>query len=96
MQKHILSMMLGGSDATAFGAMQTMRDPSFWKDGEVFNQPILGVYEGNTEPPDPLFIKSHYPNMDYKQIPGTGHFLMLEKPKEFNHLLIAFLDQQSF
>jgi len=25
--------------------------------------------------------------------PGTDHFLMLEKPQEFNRLLTAFLDK---
>jgi len=27
------------------------------------------------------------------EIPGTGHFLMLEKPDEFNRLLLGFLDK---
>jgi pimeloyl-ACP methyl ester carboxylesterase len=95
MQRHILSMMLGGSDSTAFGAMQAMRDPSYWKD-DVFNQPVLGLYEGQASSVDPQYMKIHFPNMNYEEIPGTGHFLMLEKPKEFNHLLIAFLDKQTF
>jgi pimeloyl-ACP methyl ester carboxylesterase len=34
--------------------------------------------------------------MDYEEIAGTGHFLMMEKPEEFNRLLIAFLDKQTF
>jgi hypothetical protein len=27
-------------------------------------------------------MKTHFPNMDYEEIAGTGHFLMLEKPEE--------------
>jgi pimeloyl-ACP methyl ester carboxylesterase len=34
-----------------------------------------------------------FPKMEYKEIPGTGHFLMLEKPEEFNRLLLEFLDK---
>ena len=30
------------------------------------------------------------------EVPGTGHFLMLEKPAEFNLLLKAFLERQKF
>jgi pimeloyl-ACP methyl ester carboxylesterase len=41
-------------------------------------------------------MKVHFPNMDYEEIADTGHFLMLEKPEEFNRLLIAFLEKQSF
>ena len=27
-------------------------------------------------------------------MPGTGHFLMLERPAEFNQHLMAFIDRQ--
>jgi len=27
-------------------------------------------------------------------VAGTGHFVMMEKPEEFNRLLIAFVDKQ--
>jgi pimeloyl-ACP methyl ester carboxylesterase len=33
------------------------------------------------------------PNYEAAQIAGTGHFLMMEKPDEFNRLLAAFLDR---
>jgi pimeloyl-ACP methyl ester carboxylesterase len=36
------------------------------------------------------------PNYDAAQIAGTGHFLMMEKPDEFNRLLTAFLDKIKF
>ncbi len=36
------------------------------------------------------------PNFDDTQLAGTGHFLMLEKPAEFNRELTAFLDKIKF
>ncbi len=36
------------------------------------------------------------PNFDASQVAGTGHFLMLEKPAEFNRQLTAFLDKIKF
>ena len=30
------------------------------------------------------------------QVPGTGHFLMMEKPAEFNRMLADFLEQIDF
>ena len=95
MQKHILSMMLAAPESTAVGAMQATFDPANWK-GDVFTQPILGVYADHSRAGDREYIKTHFPNMDYEEIPGTGHFLMLEKPEEFNRLLIAFLAKQTF
>ncbi len=94
-QKHILSMMLAAPPSTASGAMQATFDPANWKD-DVFNQPVLGLYADHSRSGDREYMKTHFPNMDYKEIAGTGHFLMLEKPEEFNQLLIAFLDQQKF
>jgi len=95
MQKHILSMMLGAPESTAVGAMQATFDPAYWK-GDVFNQPVLGLYADHSRSGNREYMKTHFPNMDYEEIAGTGHFLMLEKPEEFNRLLIAFLDKQSF
>jgi len=43
---------------------------------------------------DREYMKTHFPNMDYEDIAGTSHFLTIEKPEQFNRLLIAFLDQQ--
>jgi pimeloyl-ACP methyl ester carboxylesterase len=45
---------------------------------------------------DREYMKTRFPNLEYFQIPGTGHFLMLEKPEEFNRLLLAFLDTLRF
>jgi pimeloyl-ACP methyl ester carboxylesterase len=95
MQKHILSMMLAAPESTAVGAMQATFDPAYWK-GDVFTEPVLGLYADHSRSGDRAYMKTHFPNMDYEEIPGTGHFLMLEKPEEFNRLLIGFLDKQSF
>jgi sigma-B regulation protein RsbQ len=95
MQKHILSMMLAAPESTALGAMQATFDPSNWK-GDVFNEQVLGLYADHSRSGDRDYMKAHFPNMDYEEIAGTGHFLMIEKPDEFNRLLLAFLDKQKF
>jgi len=95
MQKHILSMMLRAPSATAVGAMKAMQDPAIWKD-DVLNQPVLGVYADRASWPVENDMKKRFPNSELHKIPGTGHFLMLEKPEEFNRLLKAFLDKQKF
>jgi len=39
------------------------------------------------------FARSRSPKNDYRTIEDAGHFLMLEKPKEFNAALVAMLDK---
>ena len=93
-QKHILSMMLGAPEATAVGAMKAMQDPSIWKD-DAFTRPVLGLYADRSWPAE-SDMKTRFPNLELHKIAGTGHFLMLEKPEEFNRLLKSFLDKQKF
>ena len=33
------------------------------------------------------------PKMDFRMWDGVGHFLMMEKPKEFNDAVLAWLDR---
>jgi pimeloyl-ACP methyl ester carboxylesterase len=95
LQEHILEMMLAAPEATAVGAMNAMFDPAIrWSD--VIRSPALTVYAGTANVPDPATTKELYPNHDATQVKGTGHFLMMEKPQEFNRLLAAFLDKVDF
>jgi pimeloyl-ACP methyl ester carboxylesterase len=95
MQKHILAMMLGAPEVTAVGAMYATMDPAIWK-GDVFTQPVLGLYADKSALGNREYMKAHFPNLQYVEIAGTGHFLMIEKPDEFNHLLLGFLSKQTF
>jgi pimeloyl-ACP methyl ester carboxylesterase len=35
------------------------------------------------------------PNMEFHMWDGVGHFVMMEKPKEFNAAVLAFLDKNN-
>lgn len=72
-----------------------MFDPAIrWT--EIIEAPTLSVYAGTADVPDPAATKQLYPNHDATQMSGTGHFLMMEKPDEFNRVLAAFLDRIDF
>jgi pimeloyl-ACP methyl ester carboxylesterase len=89
LQEHILKMMLGTKEATADGAMRATWNQS-WVKNDPINVPVLGVYAAR-----PLAsreaITRIFPKVEYHEIPGSAHFLMMEKPDEFNDLLTAFL-----
>ena len=93
LQARILQMMLATPEATAMGAMDATFDPAIWKD-DVFAMPILAIYADKSGFHDREAMKEHFPHLEYVEIPGTGHFLMLEKPAEFNRLLLQFLNRQ--
>jgi len=40
------------------------------------------------------FVKKIAPELDYREFDGVGHFLFMEKPKEFNAALAEFLTKQ--
>jgi pimeloyl-ACP methyl ester carboxylesterase len=95
LQDHILKMMLAAPEATAVGAMNAMFDPAIrWSD--VIKSPALTVYAGTANVPDPAATKELYPLHEATQVKGTGHFLMMEKPDEFNRLLAGFLAKIHF
>jgi pimeloyl-ACP methyl ester carboxylesterase len=99
LQTKILDMMMAAPEATAVGAMDATDEPVPTTGPEtkmpILKMPILGIYAGR-----PLVsrevVLARFPDAEYTQVPGTGHFLMLEKPEEFNRLLLAFVAKQKY
>jgi pimeloyl-ACP methyl ester carboxylesterase len=42
------------------------------------------------------YVRKLAPQLVYRMVPGTGHFLMQEKPDAFNNALLEFLRQRRF
>jgi pimeloyl-ACP methyl ester carboxylesterase len=95
LQEHILAMMLGPSETTAAGAMAAMFDPSL-RSADVVPAPTLAVFAGTAQVPDAQTVKEIAPNYEAVRLAETAHFLMMEKPAEFNALLVGFLDRIGF
>lgn len=93
MQTMILEMMMNAPEPTAVGAMNSIYEPAGYTAG-IPEIPKLGIYADPTPLATREKVLAHYPSAEYYQIPGTGHFLMIEKPDEFNGLLLAFLAKQ--
>lgn len=77
-------------------AMEGMADPSIWGEDKI-NVPVLAIMAKNPfYPPD---VEQRYrsiaPNMEFHTWDGVGHFIMMEKPKEFNQAVLAFLDKNN-
>jgi pimeloyl-ACP methyl ester carboxylesterase len=95
LQQHVLKMMLGAPEATASGAMLATFDAANWKD-DVMSMPVLGIYAEKSQLGNQEYSKKIFPAFDYVEIPGTGHFVMMEKPAEFNRLLTTFVNKINY
>jgi pimeloyl-ACP methyl ester carboxylesterase len=94
-QKSVLAMMLAPPEATAAGAMASVFDPSIrWTD--TIPAPAFAIYAGTSQLPDLAKTREVLPNFSATQVAGTGHFVMMEKPQEFNGALTGFLDKIKF
>ena len=77
-------------------AMEGMADESIWGQDKI-NVPVLAImakspfWAADTE----QFYRSIAPRLDFQMWDGVGHFLMMEKPKEFDAAVIAFLDKNA-
>jgi pimeloyl-ACP methyl ester carboxylesterase len=94
-QQHVLKMMLAAPEATAAGAMNAVMDPALRK-ADVTPMPALAIYAGTAQMPNVEEARKVLPKFEATQVAGTGHFVMMEKPAEFNRLLTAFLEKNSF
>ena len=94
-QQKVLAMMLKAPEATAIGAMNSMADPALRK-ADVTPMPALAIWAGtNQQMPKLEDARQSLPKFEQTQVAGTGHFVMMEKPEEFNRLLVAFVDKQA-
>ena len=94
-QQHVLKMMLAAPEATANGAMLATFDASNWKD-DVLSMPVLGIYADKSRLGNQDYSRKIFPAFEYVEVPGTGHFVMMEKPREFNQLLTAFVNKITY
>ena len=75
-------------------AMEGMADMSIWGDDKI-NVPVLAIMARNPMFPPNMeeIYRAVAPNLDFRMWEGVGHFVMMEKSKEFNEAVIGFLDK---
>ena len=92
--KRIQASFLSTPQYVLVSGMEEMATDSIWGQDKI-NVPVLAVmaksifYAPDTE----QFYHTIAPNLDFQLWDGVGHFLMMEKPKEFDDALIGFLDK---
>ncbi len=95
-QERIQASFLNTPQHVLVSAMEGMADESIWGQDKI-NVPVLAIlakspfYPADTE----QFYRSIAPNLDFQMWDGVGHFLMMEKPKQFSGAVIDFLNKNA-
>jgi pimeloyl-ACP methyl ester carboxylesterase len=93
-RERIKASFLNTPQHVLVSAMEGMADASIWGDDKI-NVPVLAImaknpfYGANIEE----LFRGLAPRLDFQMWDGVGHFIMMEKPKEFNDAVLAFLDK---
>jgi len=93
-RERISAVMLSTPQGVVVGAMEAMFDPAIWKDDPI-GAPLLCILAKNPYWNDEYeaYVRRLAPRLEYRVMEGTGHFLMVDKPAEFNAILSNFLTQ---
>lgn len=95
-QERIKTSFLNTPHYVLVSAMEGMADASIWGQDKI-DVPVLAVlakspfFAADTE----QFNRSIAPNLEYQMWEDVGHFLMMEKPKQFNKAVLAFLNKNA-
>ena len=89
--------MAGTPQHVAVSAGLGMTDETLWRPDPV-RVPVLAIFAKSPAWPadNEQFYRSLVPDLDYRMWDGVGHFLMLERPAEFNAALAEFLRRAGF
>jgi pimeloyl-ACP methyl ester carboxylesterase len=95
-RKQLQQIVANTSPQVAISSMRNMFDPNQWKDEGSIRAPAqaLMAKSPNWNQDYKDYAKQFVPGLDYREFDGVGHFLFMEKPKEFNDALAEFLKKQ--
>jgi len=90
----IKALMLKTPQHVAVSEFEATVDPDLWKEDKI-DTPVLMILAKQpvwtTEYEQ--FVRGLIPKLDYQVWENVSHFLMMEKPREFNAALTVFLQQ---
>lgn len=96
LRQEIRTSMLAAPQHVAVGAMDAMADESIWGPDKI-NVPVLAILAKSPFWPadNEQFLRGLAPQLEYVMWDGVSHFLMMEKPGEFNDTVAAFLTKNA-
>jgi pimeloyl-ACP methyl ester carboxylesterase len=95
-KERISAASLNAPQYVLVSAFEGMLDPSIWGDDKI-NVPVLAIMARTPllPPNTEESFRATAPELDMQLWEGVGHFLMMEKPKEFDAAVIGWLDRNN-
>jgi pimeloyl-ACP methyl ester carboxylesterase len=92
LREKITNAILRTPQFVSASEMEETLDPELWRPDKI-TVPVLMVLAKQPlwTPEYENFVRGLVPDLDYQIWDGVSHFLMMEKPAEFNAALVAFL-----
>jgi pimeloyl-ACP methyl ester carboxylesterase len=89
----IRERMLATRAQVAMSAMDSMNDLRIWQEDKI-NVPVLAIMAKSPfwQEDEEGFFRSVAPDLDFKMWEGASHFLMMERSREFNSEVAAFIN----
>jgi len=88
----VKSMMLTTPQHVAVSEFEATFDPALWRPDKIEVPVLLVLAKAPFWTDDYLrFVRDLAPNAQIESFDGVSHFLMLDKPDEFNQTVLAFL-----
>jgi pimeloyl-ACP methyl ester carboxylesterase len=96
LRERVRSSFLNTPQYVLVSAMESMNEESLYGPDKM-NVPVLAILAKSPfwQPDTEQFLRSIAPDLEYHMWEGVGHFLMMEKPKQFNEAVIAFLNKKA-
>jgi pimeloyl-ACP methyl ester carboxylesterase len=90
----IKAMGLAQPHAAVLGGLLAAADPKIWEPDPI-ETPLLAILAEQPSWNEEYlaFVKQLAPQVQIHVLPGVSHFIMVERPGEFDSLLLAFLDE---
>lgn len=95
LRSDIKTLMLRTPQRVAVSEFESTADPALWKE-EKIDVPVVMILAKQPAwtPEYEQFVRRLVPNLDYQIWDHVSHFVMMEKPREFNDAVLAFLQNQ--
>ena len=92
LRSEIKTTMLAAPDYVGISAMEGMADQKSYGN-DTIKVPVLAILAKSPfwGPDTETFLRSVVPNLDFRMWEGVSHFLMMERPQEFDHAVQEFL-----
>ena len=90
----IKALMLKTPQYVAVSEFEATADPDLWKEDKI-DVPVLMVLakQPSWSAEYEQFVRGLAPKVDYQMWENLSHFLMMERPREFNASVLRFLEQ---